>query len=227
MRAGLRLLKGRAIDGITLVMTEALMFDLDNTLYSESSGMETRVLAAINEFVGAFLGLSPEAANLVRRQGARRYGTTLEWLVFEKKFDDPEAYFSYIHPEGEADQMASDPGLKALLDSLPYRKIILTNSPIEHARRVLAALGIQECFQAVYDIRFNSLVGKPHPKSFLRALDASGLKVETTVFVDDLPKYIWGYQALGGRSILKDEGRRFMGKGFERIESLMELSGIL
>ena len=208
-------------------MTKALMFDLDNTLYSEKTGMETRVLAAINEFVGAFLDLSPEAANLERRQGVKSYGTTLEWLIFSKGFDDPEAYFSYIHPEGETERMVPDPMLKALLDSLPYPKIILTNSPLEHAHRVLAALGIQDCFQAIYDIRFNGLVGKPHPKSFLRALESSCLEVESTVFVDDLPKYILGYQALGGRSILKDEGKRYRDRGFERIESLAELPSIL
>jgi putative hydrolase of the HAD superfamily len=208
-------------------MTEALMFDLDNTLYSENTGMEARVLAAINEFVGAFLDLSPEAANLVRRNGVKLYGTTLEWLVFEKGFDDPEAYFTYIHPENEIELLVPDPGLPAILDSLPYPKIILTNSPLEHARRVLKALGIEDRFQAIYDIRFSELVGKPHPKSFLRAIEASGLKVETTVFVDDLPKYILGYQALGGRAILKDEGRRFLDRGFERIESLAELGALL
>jgi hypothetical protein len=103
-------------------MTEALMFDLDNTLYSENTGMEARVLAAINEFVGAFLDLSPEAANLVRRNGVKLYGTTLEWLVFEKGFDDPEAYFTYIHPENEIELLVPDPGLPAILDSLPYPK---------------------------------------------------------------------------------------------------------
>jgi putative hydrolase of the HAD superfamily len=208
-------------------MTEALMFDLDNTLYSEKTGMETRVLAAINEFVGAFLDLPPDAANLERRKGVKRYGTTLEWLVFEKGFDDTEAYFSYIHPEDEIRCLSPDPELRILLDSLPYPKIVLTNSPLEHALRVLGALGITDCFQAVYDIRFNGLVGKPHPKAFLRALDASGFKVDTTIFVDDLPKYLQGYLALGGRSILKDEGRRFLDRGFERIESLAELPSIL
>ncbi|MCX7026195.1 MAG: HAD-IA family hydrolase [Spirochaetes bacterium] len=208
-------------------MTEALMFDLDNTLYSEKSGMETRVLRAINEFVGAILDLPPDKANRVRREGVRYYGTTLEWLIFEKGFDDSEAYFSYIHPEEEAELLGPDPELKAILDSLPYPKIVLTNSPFEHAQRVLAALGVEDRFQAIYDIRFNGLVGKPHPKSFLRAIEAAGFKVESTVFVDDLPKYILGYQALGGRSILKDEGRRFLDKGFERIESLAELNFLL
>lgn len=208
-------------------MIKALMFDLDNTLYSEHTGMETRVLMAINEFVGVYLELPPEEANLQRREGVKRFGTTLEWLVFEKGFTDIESYFSYIHPEDETELLPPDPGLADLLDSLPYVKIVLTNSPLEHATRVLSTLGVGDKFQAVYDIRFNGLVGKPHPKAFLRTLEDAHLDVDSTVFIDDLPKYIVGYQALGGRSILKDEGRRFLNRGFERIESLSELPSLL
>ena len=61
----------------------------------------------------------------------------------------------------------------------------------------------------------------------MRALEASGLSAETTVFIDDSPKYIKGYLALGGRAILKDEGERFADLGFERILSLDELPALL
>lgn len=203
------------------------MFDLDNTLYSETSEMEARVVEYINIFVGELLGLPPLEAQIVRREGAKRYGTTLEWLVFEKDFKDVDAYLRAIHPEGEEDCLHPDPDLGILLDSIPLPKIILTNSPMYHAERVLKKLGIEHCFQAIYDIKFNGLVGKPHPKSYLSALHASDFSLETTLFVDDLPKSIRGYLALGGRAILKDEDDRFGNLGFERIKSLQELPGRL
>ncbi|MFZ3109495.1 MAG: HAD-IA family hydrolase [Rectinemataceae bacterium] len=208
-------------------MTEALMFDLDNTLYSEKTGMEMMVLERINGFVSTFLGWPAGETHARRREGARRYGTTLEWLVYEKGLKDVEGYFSFVHPEGEETCLSDDKVLRQFLDSLDYRKIVLTNAPIEHAERVLKTLGIRDRFSAVYDIKYNSLVGKPHPKSYLRALEASGLSLETTVFIDDSPKYIKGYLALGGRAILKDEGERFGELGFERIRTLEELPAIL
>lgn len=203
------------------------MFDLDNTLYSEKTGMEMRVLERINEYVSKYLGWPPAETNSRRREGARRYGTTLEWLVYEKGLQDTEDYFSCIHPEGEDSCLSPDPWLRNFLDCLDYKKIILTNAPMEHALRVLRALDIESCFSGIYDIKYNNLVGKPHPKAFLRALEDSGLSAETTVFVDDMPKYIQGYLALGGRAILKDEGNRFADKGFERIFSLEELPALL
>ena len=203
------------------------MFDLDNTLYSEKNGMEFRVLERINNFVSHFLGLPPAETNAIRREGVRGYGTTLEWLVFAKGLKDVDAYFDAVHPEDEVDGIEPDDRLKMFLESLPFPKVVLTNAPMEHAERVLRALGIGDCFSAIYDIRFNSLVGKPHPKAFTSVLEACGFELGTTVFIDDLPKYVRGYLALGGRAILKDEGDRFLDQGFERIRSLSELPALL
>lgn len=203
------------------------MFDLDNTLYSENTGMETQVLERINGFVSRFLGWPLDETNLRRREGARRFGTTLEWLVFEKGLEDADAYFSFVHPEGEEACLGGGEELKRILDSLGYPKIVLTNAPMEHAIRVLRKLEVQDRFLGIFDIRYNSLVGKPHPKSYLRALDASGFSAETTVFIDDSPKYVRGYLALGGRGILMDESGRFAGQGLERISSLKDLGALL
>lgn len=208
-------------------MTQALIFDLDNTIYSEGTGLELRVLEKINEYVSSFMGWPLEETHQKRRERARRFGTTLEWLVFEEGLRDVDGYFEYIHPEGEERCFSPDPALKTLLDALDYPKIILTNAPMEHALRVLKTLGIESCFSRIFDIRYNGLVGKPHPKSYLRAIEESKFPLETTVFIDDSPKYIRGYNALGGRAILKDELDRFADLGFERIRSLHELSGIL
>lgn len=208
-------------------MTRSLMFDLDNTLYSENSGLEMGVLARINDFVAEYLGLPLEQAAATRREGTRRYGTTLEWLMREKDFSDFDRYFAFVHPESETDCLSDDPGLRDFLDALPQPKIILTNAPMEHAKRVLRVLGVEDRFKAIYDIRFNGLVGKPHGASYLRALESSGFDIADTLFVDDHPSYVRGYADLGGRSILVDEGDRFASLGFERIRKLSELASIL
>lgn len=203
------------------------MFDLDNTLYSEHTGLEIGVLKRINAFVAEYLGVAVDEVVRQRREGVKHYGTTLEWLMKEKGFSDVERYFLFIHPDNEADQLTQDKRLADTLKQMPYKKIILTNSPMEHAIRILQILGIESLFSGIYDIRFNQLVGKPHPDAFFRALDTEGLSVEETVFIDDLPKYVQGYRDLGGRAILKDEGDRFSHLGMERIKTVHELPAIL
>ncbi|MGB4572275.1 MAG: HAD-IA family hydrolase [Rectinemataceae bacterium] len=208
-------------------MLRAMLFDLDNTLYSESTGMEDGVVLRMNDFVASWLGVSHEEGIRLRREGVRRYGTSLEWLIKEKGFKDTEVYLQAVHPEGEEWCIRPDPELGLLLDSIPLPKAILTNAPREHAERVLRKLGISDRFKTIYDLRFNGLVGKPAPDAFLKPLADFGYSVGETLFIDDLPKYARGYSALGGRAVLKDEGDRYADQGFERIRSLAELPALL
>jgi putative hydrolase of the HAD superfamily len=208
-------------------MVRLILFDLDNTLYPESSGMDRDITRRMIEFVARYLGMSVEEARAFRHQRAKKYGTTLEWLMEEQGFSDPEPYLAAVHPVGEEYCIDYNPELPRILDALPPRKAVLTNSPAEHARRVLAKLGVADRFEAIYDLRFNGLHGKPHAEAYRRACEASGVGIEETLFVDDLPKYVRGFLEVGGRSVLIDEADRFAGEGLPRIRSLAELPAII
>jgi putative hydrolase of the HAD superfamily len=208
-------------------MLRLALFDLDDTLYHHSLGMGDEIVRRMNEYVARYLGISPDEAFALRRKEAVRYGTTLEWLRAEKGFSDVEAYFAAVHPEGEEHLIREDPELARVLDALELPKAVLTNSPSEHARRVLAKLGVADRFEAIYDIRFNGLRGKPWPEAYRRSCAAMGAAVEETVFVDDLPKYVRGFLDLGGRAFLIDESGRFPGEELPRITSLSQLPALV
>jgi putative hydrolase of the HAD superfamily len=152
-------------------MLSLALFDLDNTLYPESSGMDRLTTRLMIEYVARHLKMGFEEARAFRHERGKQYGTTLEWLMVEHGLSDTEDYFSFVHPKDEDSRIARDPSLGPILDSLPMRKAVLTNSPLEHAERVLAKLGARDRFEAVYDIRFNSLCGKPHAEAYRRACE--------------------------------------------------------
>jgi putative hydrolase of the HAD superfamily len=204
-------------------MLRLVLLDLDNTLYPESLGMDRDIDRRMNEYVALYLDLAIDAAHELRRERARKYGTTLEWLTVEHGFSDPEAFFAAVHPEGEEYCIENDPELARALDAVELPKAVLTNSPAEHARRVLAKLGVADRIEAIYDIRFNSLRGKPHAEAYRRACQASGVAVPEVLFVDDMPKYVRGFIELGGRGLLIDEAGRFAAEGLPRARSLVEL----
>jgi FMN phosphatase YigB (HAD superfamily) len=79
-------------------MIRYILFDLDNTLYPVSSGMEDALQKRIAGYMSSFLGLSPEGALGERSAGTTRYGTTLEWLIHEKGFTDIDGYYAAVHP---------------------------------------------------------------------------------------------------------------------------------
>jgi putative hydrolase of the HAD superfamily len=208
-------------------MTRYILFDLDNTLYPVSSGMEDALQRRIAEYIAAFLGGAPEAALRERSDGITRHGTTLEWLIHEKGFTDIDEYYAAVHPAGEEDDLLPDPDLRPFLESVPVPKAILTNSPREHSDRILKKLGIQDLFTHVFDMRWNGNRGKPLPSAFYRALDVLGTSPAETLFIDDYPRYVEGYLALGGRGLLLDERGAHPDFPHPRIRRLQELTAFL
>jgi putative hydrolase of the HAD superfamily len=186
-------------------MIKYLLFDLDNTLYSARYGLEKNVSWRIRKFLAEWLGMGEEEAVAERRKGIERYGTTLEWLMGEKNFTDVEEYYRVVHPEGEADSLKPDPELREFLSGLPYPKAILTNSNREHADRVLEKLKLGDIFSHIFDMRWNNLKGKPRPDVFRRVLSVLEKSPEEVLFIDDYPRYVAGFNALGGAGVLLDE----------------------
>ena len=208
-------------------MIQHILFDLDNTLYSVSYGLEEEVSRRVLEFTLSWLALPREEGERLWRDGYKRYGTTIEWLTYEKGFTAFDEYQAYIHPEDEADSLAPDPELRSFLENLPCPCSVLTNSPRFHADRIIKKLELEGIFNHVFDIEGNGLKGKPRASAFQRALDTLGLKPEDVLFVDDMPPYVEGYLALGGRGILLDEMGIHTDYPHEKIKNLRELTRFL
>ena len=208
-------------------MIRYLLFDLDNTLYPASSPMEEGILRRMSEYSARILNTSAEEARELRRKEMPRYGTTLEWLMAEYGFNDPEDYYAAVHPEGEEACIDPDPKLGEFLRSLPYPKAVFTNATREHADRVLRKLGFADAFDSIFDIRFNHLQGKPHPAAGLRVCAALGVNPSQTVFVDDVPRYVRGFLECGGNGALLDERNRYLDADVPRISSLYDLKALL
>lgn len=183
-------------------MIKHLIFDLDNTLYPETSQMNAGVGGRILGFAAKFYNLPLEEAAKVRREALKVHGTTLGWIK-AGGFTDVEEYFAYVHPASEIEELDFDEKLSPFLDSLPQDKIILTNSPCEHAEHVLDFLQVRDRFHpTICDIRMNNFKGKPDPLSYQRALDLIGGTVQDALFIDDYSVYVKGYAAIGGTAVM-------------------------
>lgn len=129
-------------------MFEHLLFDLDNTLYPASAAINNGITSRMRQFVSNYLQLPMKEAVEQRHEGLTRFGTTLEWLMTDYLLDNDgvEAFFAYVHPESEINEVPFDPDLRTFLESLPFQKSILTNAPYEHAERILRMLKIEDLF---------------------------------------------------------------------------------
>jgi putative hydrolase of the HAD superfamily len=194
-----------------------LLFDLDETLYPSSSTLGAEISRRMTVFVCKYLGKSVEEAAAVRRDLSARYGTTLAGLIAEHGLVDTEGYLEFCHPADVQRYLQPDPSLGAALSALTLPKSILTNSPREHAERILAFLGIRSHFLRIYDIRFSGLRGKPHEQTYRDVLADLDCAATEVLFIDNRRDYLEGFQALGGQVLLLDDRRPAGGRGAERL----------
>ena len=146
------------------------------------------------EAVADFFGVDVETAAKMRRENLPKFSTTLEWLISEG-LSDTEKYFAKVHPENEADELSSDENLRGLISGISQSCVILTNSPREHAERVLKKLNVADLFSDIVDIRACGLQGKPYEGAYRAALEKCGGDISNTIFLD-------GFLALGGTAVL-------------------------
>ena len=205
-------------------MIQAILFDLDNTLYPASSGLDREIDRRMTVFTARYLGIPEKEAHVLRKTDARLYGTTLQWLREAYGFHDIEDYILEVHPQNVSSFLSYNPKLAGMLSQLPYPKAILTNSPIEHAERVLECLKVRSYFDVVLDIRFNQFRGKPYPEAYRRAINMLGAPpIEEVLFVDDLPPYLTAFKALGGQPLLVDEEGKHTDVGIPSIPTVLDL----
>ena len=208
-------------------MIRYVLFDLDNTLYPSAVGMEEDTSRRIAEYSARHLGVSETRAQELRKARLHLYGTTLEWLMTEEGLTDVDAYYAYIHPDGEEENLIPDPEVRKFIETLPVPASVLTNAPKEHADRVLRKLELEGLFEQVFDIRWNNLKGKPAESAFRGVLAAIGTIPEETLFVDDLPQYLDGFIRIGGVGVLMDDFDRHSASPYPRVRSIPELGRFL
>ncbi|XVE73564.1 hypothetical protein DITRI_Ditri11bG0128900 [Diplodiscus trichospermus] len=147
---------------------ECLLFDMDDTLYPLSTGINLTCRKNIEEFMLQYLNIEESEVPRMCLELYKEYGTTMAGLkALGYEFDNDE-FHEYVHGRLPYETLRPDPVLRNLLLSMPQQKIIFTNADKAHARQVLKRLGLEDCFEGV--ICFETL-NPLDPADFMDALD--------------------------------------------------------
>ena len=175
------------------------VFDLDNTLYPPEARLFDLIEARMTAWVMEALNVERAAADALRLDYWRRYGTTLAGLM-EEHGVDPEPYLFHVH-EIALDALAPDPRLDAALAELPGRRIVYTNGSARHAARVLAARGVEGRFDAVFGIEHAGYRPKPERAAFDAVFALAEVAPELAAMFEDDPRNLHAPHALGMRTV--------------------------
>ena len=179
-----------------------LFFDLDYTLYPSSTGLWPAIKDRMNLYMIERLGIPESDVPFLREQYFKMYGTTLRGLE-ERHNVDREDFLAFVHDLPLLSYLTPNPIVREVIASLPTRNLIFTNADVCHARRVLAALRLDDLFEAVVDVNAVSPYCKPMPEAFAIAMDlADEPDPRRCVMIDDLPRTTRAALNVGMASLL-------------------------
>jgi len=184
---------------------DIILFDLDNTLYPPQRQLFALIDVRINRYMCEVVGIPSHEVDGLRRSYWELYGVTLQGLIRHYGID-PEDYLTYVHDVDIPSRLIPDPQLREVLSGLSQRRMVFTNGSLCHADRVLSALGIEDLFETVFDIRVAAYQPKPFPEPYLAVLDQLGAAAEHCVMVEDTRENLRTAKKLGMKTILVGDG---------------------
>ena len=187
-------------------MIRTILFDLDDTLYPRHAGVMDQIRALMLHYLQTRFDLSPEQADLLRRQYFAMYGTTMRGLQINHHID-PDEFLHYVHDIPLHQFLQPNPELDAVLAAIPQDKIVFTNASREHAGRVLSTLGIRQHFSRIVDVRDLNYESKPQPSAYRRICELLDLQPEECMLVEDNVRNLQPAKALGMITVLVANGQ--------------------
>ncbi len=204
-----------------------LLFDLDNTLYTNASGLFTEVGERIEGWISATLALTLDEARALRQRWFLDHGTAMSGLMKEHPELDVDAYLDYVHDIDVSRYLGPNPALAEMLRDLPAPKSVFTNSIRSWAERITRQLGIRDCFEEIYDVRAVGYRSKPDPRAFMWVLEQLGLPASAVVILDDQVSYLAGATAVGMHTVLVHKGAEAVDGIEYQVDGILEAGPLL
>ncbi len=188
-----------AVSGDGLDQVDCWIFDLDNTLYPVTQTLLEHIDRHMGAFVARFLGVDAEEARRIQKLYFRQYGLTLRGLMLHHNLD-PARYFEEMTPM-DLNEVVPNPDLADSIARLPGRRLIYTNSSVRHSSLVLDRLGMNDLFEAIYDIEAANWVPKPAIESYRLMCDRYDIDPARAVMIDDIARNLEPAAALGMKTV--------------------------
>ncbi|APG48065.1 pyrimidine 5'-nucleotidase [Phaeobacter porticola] len=175
------------------------VFDLDNTLYHPSARLFDQIEIKMTDYVMTALGVDRLLANKLRDDYWRDHGTTLAGLMAHHDID-PDPFLVAVH-DISFDDLEPDALLAERIQNLPGKRIIYTNGTAPYAEQVLAARGLDGCFDEVYGVEHANYRPKPERQAFDIIFAKAGVEPEQAAMFEDDPRNLQAPHNLGMRTV--------------------------
>jgi putative hydrolase of the HAD superfamily len=180
------------------------IFDLDNTLYPAACDLFALIDVRMGKYIRNLLNVDAQEAHRIQKGYFIEHGTTLSGLMTNHAVD-PHNFLDFVH-DIDMSRLSPDHALRDALHKLPGRKLVFTNGDVAYARRVLAALGLDGCFETVFDIHAMDYRPKPDPQSYSGLCVAHNVDPARAIFFEDMARNLRPAKAIGMTTVWINNG---------------------
>jgi putative hydrolase of the HAD superfamily len=145
-------------------------------------------------------GLPRAEARALQKRYLAEHGLTLRGLMLNHDVD-PDAFHA-VFADLSLAALSREPALIAAIGRLPGRRFVFTNADAGHAARVLARLGLEGLFHAVFHIESAGFTPKPDRLAFERLIAAHRVTPAASAFFEDSASNLKTAAELGMTTVL-------------------------
>ena len=175
------------------------IFDLDNTLYSAKTKVFDQVEKKMTEYVSNKLNTNMDEARKIQKNYFYKYNTTLNGLIKNHKVDAKE-FLEFVH-NIDISFLKKDLELSEELKKLEGKKIIFTNGSKKHAINVTKKIGIDQCFDDIFDIVDSEFVPKPSIQPYNKLVEKHKIDPKLCVFIEDIARNLKPAYEMGMKTV--------------------------
>ncbi len=171
------------------------------------------------------LGIPEHEVDGLRRLYWKVHGVTLGGLMTHYHID-PDDFLEYVHDVELGHILKPNERLRKSLESIHCNKVIFTNGSTRHAENVLSALGIEDIFQEIFDVRVASFKPKPFPEPYIKVMESLNVSGNDCVMIDDIPDNLKTAKDLGMKTILigGPNGHEYIDMCLEKVCAIGEIA---
>jgi len=162
------------------------VFDLDNTLYPQTSDLWPKIDMRITLFMMRMFGLDALSLRALQKHYYLRYGTTLRGLMTVHGISASD-FLEFVH-DVDRTSLTPNHSLATAIEKLEGRKLILTNGSRDHAIKTARQLGLDHLFEEIFDIVAADFIAKPDAGAYERFFDRLKVDPQRAALFEDIDR---------------------------------------
>lgn len=191
--------------------TQKVILPFKTICLAANSIPDKRVHDHMSELIDIYfmkhLNLDQSEAFRLHQEYYKNYGLAIEGLVRHHQIDPLEYNRQVDDALPLEDILSPDPELRKLIQDIDTSKVklwLFTNAYVNHGKRVVKILGIEDLFEGMTycDYNANPLLCKPSGGMFRKAMREAGIEnMDQCYFVDDSKLNVTAAQKLGWHAV--------------------------